>query len=305
MNPSINFHLRTVLIGCILLAVVPAVHAGVIELDIIAVDEPTGDLYRFHVPPPGTDPIPLDLVASTQIPSLASLEWSPWDGMLYGFTKGANPVLYSIDPGAQYQATSIGTGLGIGNVFEGALAFAPDGTAYGMNQGIDQGGPYLFTIDLATGEAANVTQVMAAIDVNGMGWLPDSNSRVDGDRLVALDRVSRSLVLINPLDGSVSPFSTAFDADVVGSIGGMVLADDKGYFVTAGSLHPTVPGSFELYEFELGSPVPVIPTSLGNFRDHSTLTGAGFSGLAIIPEPMTLTLLAVGGLTLMRRRRRW
>ena len=88
---------------------------------------------------------------------------------------------------------------------------------------------------------------------------------------------------------------------IVGGIGGMVLNAEFGYFATAGSEART-PGSNELFTFDPKSGTHEV---VGTFTvGGEPLPGTGIAGLAIIPEPTTFLLLAVGCASLLTRRRR-
>src|SRR6266850_1165066 len=100
-------------------------------------------------------------------------------------------------------------------------------------------GPGLFRMDLATGQATKIGWVnnnnTLAHDINGLGW------RSDG-QLVALDNFSNSLLAIDPTTLTSTVISLIVPR--VGTVGGMTLNGDKGYFSTAG---PGQAGSNSLY----------------------------------------------------------
>jgi hypothetical protein len=83
----------------------------------------------------------------------------------------------------------------------------------------------------------------------------------------------------------------------LGSVGGMAVVGDVGYFTSAGP-GAFRPGSNALYAIDL---VTGEHTLIGEFPD--TISGTGISGLAV-PEPATLALLTLGALALGRRRAR-
>jgi hypothetical protein len=212
-----------------------------------------------------------------------------------------NATLYSIDPGTAV-ATEVGP-LNLGYyVYEGGLAIAPDGTAYGAN-GINQSSPLLFSVDLGSGQATPIGLVSdGQHDIGGLAWLGDEHQGM----LIGLDRIlPSSLLAINPGDASVL-LGVPFAPDVLlGINGGMAILNSYGsqrqavgYFTTAG-LYGDGPGDNSLYGFnpDLGQ-----YGWIGRF-DPDVITGSGFGGLAIIPEPASFVLLALGGLTLLRRRR--
>lgn len=237
---------------------------------LIGVDWDDGRLYRIST----STALPT-LIGNTGVPHLSGLEFSP-DGTLYGFTSGASAELYRIDP---FTAEAISVGSLDDFVFEGALVFTPEGTAYGASGG-SVASATLFTIDSQNGLANPMVTIGAEPhDVNGLAW------RSDG-MLIALDRRSNALIVIDPSDGSVSTL-VALAANV-GATGGMTAAGDTGYFVTSGP-GDIVPGSSELYRFDLFTGET---TRIGTFAPP--LTGSGFGGLAI-PEPAMLLLIILGG----------
>ncbi len=67
----------------------------------------------------------------------------------------------------------------------------------------------------------------------------------------------------------------------------MALVGNRGYFSTSGPGGST-PGSDELYEFD---PFTGDYNLVGSF---SSITGDGFSGLALVPEPGGMALFAFG-----------
>ena len=275
-------HIMICVVGMTLLAGSPA-----LGYEILAIEYDTGNVYE--VSPMDAS---LTFLGSTGIVGFGSLEFAP-DGTLYGFTTGLDPLpkLYEIDP-VNFTATEIGE-LGLDFIFDGSLVFAPDETVYGTNRG-SSAAPQLFTLDLGTGAATIVGTINVsgdtAHDINAMAW------RYDG-MLVGLDRVGNTLLAIDPADASASIIAPVTPA--VGGVGGMaVMMGEVAYFATAGpGAFPA--GSNELYTFDLDTGAHQFEGSFGG----TITTGSGISGLAIIPEPASLMLLAVGGLAMIRRRR--
>ena len=258
------------------------VTASTARASLIAVEYDSGDLYQVS-----TSDAALDFIGATGIPELGALEYNPLDGLLYGITTGVSAALYRIDIAAdppEVTATYIGA-LGL-YLYEGALAFAPDGTAYALNGGLTT--PILCTIDLITGAVAD-TQVMSEWhDFAGLGW------RSDG-MLIGLDSAEGKMFEIDPATAAVTFLKDV--STTIGSVGGMAMGFGQAYFVTAGPDAPT-PGSNKLYAFD---PSTGDHTEVGGFED-TIVSGTGFSGLAIIPEPASLVLLLLGGLVAVRRR---
>ncbi|HEY4232373.1 MAG TPA: PEP-CTERM sorting domain-containing protein [Lacipirellulaceae bacterium] len=239
---------------------------------LYGINNDNGNLYKIS-----TADASLALVGNTGIAAIGSLEYRPSDGRLYGFTSGSNPNLYRIDR-SNANATLVGP-LSTVFDFEGALVLAPNGTAYAANLGSSLADG-LFTINLDTAAVTTIGTISGGEhDINGLAW------RSDG-MLVGLDRVTNSLLAINPstaVSTLIAPISVA-----VGAVGGMASAGNSGYFATAGPSS----GSNQLYSFDLFTGAS---TLIGSFSP--TITGSGISGLALaVPEPSTIALCGLAGL---------
>lgn len=256
---------------------------------IVGVDSQSGNLYRIS-----TVDASLTLVARTGLPLGALVQAT--DGMLYGYTIGATPVLHRLDPNTgAHEAIAPLTATGGIFLFEGALAMAPDGTTYGLNFGsrLDNS---LFTLDLTTAIATPVKRLKnGSHDVNGMVW------RSDG-KLVAIDIAQNAIIEIDPATGDAVVLhdldtSTASPKPVLGAVGDMTVVNGVGYFSTAG-LGASPAGSNELYRLDLFTGVPVRVGALA-----LPPAAMGIGALAL-PEPSALALLALGSLVCLRRRGR-
>jgi len=229
--------------------------------DLLGIEWDSGKLYRIS-----TVDASMSLIGSTMLTNVADIQFGP-DGNLYAITTGNSAALYTINPD-DARASFVGN-LGIGFVAEGGLTFAPDGTAYG----VEYVGPGLFSIDLATGQATKMGWVdnnnTLAHDLNGLGW------RSDG-QLVALDNFSNSLLAIDPTTRASTVISAIIPR--AGTVGGMTLNGDKGYFSTAGTAQF---GSNSLYAFDAFSGTY---TLVGSFAPTISGTNSGISGLAMILE---------------------
>ena len=253
--------------------------------DLVGIESGTGDLYLID-----TSDAAVEAVGTTGLTEVGAFEYHPEDDVFYAITMGVSAALYRIDASGGWGdllVEEVGP-LGV-FCFEGGLAFAEDGTAYLLNGGAIT--PYLLTVNLETGAASVVGPMEARHDFGGLGWRADQ-------MLVGLDSTTNSLRAIDPVTAVSTPIKDV-DADpAVGNLGGMALADNgQGYFVTAGPGAP-VPGSNALYSFNATTGTH---TEIGDFAGE--ITGPGFAGLAFVPEPATLGLLAVGSLVLLRRRR--
>jgi hypothetical protein len=244
---------------------------------LFAIDADSGNLYTVS-----TANAALTLVGNTGVPGFSEIQFSP-SGTLYGFSSGSSATLYTINPSTAATAP-IGS-LGLPFVFEGGLAFSPGGIAYGTNGG-SSSAAQLFTLNLTTGAATVVGTLSGGDhDINGLAY------RSDGE-LIGLDRVSNSLVVINPTTSAVT--SLAAVPSTVGGVGGMTVLNGVGYYSTSGPAG-TVPGSNTLYSFNLFSGAS---TPIGNF--NGVITGTGISGLAAsVPEPGAIVLGSIGALGLL------
>jgi hypothetical protein len=254
---------------------------------LVAVEFDTGNIYRVSA----TD-ASASLVGATGISQLGALEFNPHDGFFYAFTVGDTPTLYRISIPSDLNsvgAVELVGGIEINDeaifISEGGIAFSPGGMAYAVNAGVTV--PALFTLDLATGEATVVDFFEDRHDIAGLGW------RSDG-MLVGLDSTDNELLLIDPVTAAVQTLADVDDP--IGRVGGLTLPGEIGYFVTAGP-DALVPGTNSLYAF---SPTTGEQVLIGNFND--VIEGSGFSGLSLIPEPATLSLLALGCVGVLRRR---
>ncbi len=263
------------------------------EPPLIGVEMNSGTLYSIS-----RADATLSEIGPTGLTGLGALEFNPNDGFLYGMTFGdvADTALYRIGISPSLQdvlSVDLIGGLGI-RAFEGGLAFAPDGTAYALNGGVTV--PALVKLDLGTGLATEPVFLDDRHDIGGLGW------RSDG-MLVGLDSTTNTLITIDPGTGVTA---TIQGTPAIGSVGGMYLDGDVGYFATAGPRAFT-PGSNALYTFDAfgGTIIGMVGSStwtdMGMFLDAED---TGISSLAIIPEPATLSLLLLGSLALLYRRTR-
>jgi Sulfatase-modifying factor enzyme 1 len=241
---------------------------------LYGVENDTGNLYRIS-----TANAALSLVGNTGASLLGSLEYRPSNGFLYAIgsdplnTGNTNGLLYRINP-ANASTTLVGS-IGPEHVFEGGLVIAPDGTAYATNMNFNEN-PALFKINLDTAATTTVGIISGGgHDINGLAWRSDN-------MLVGLDRVTDSLLVINPSTAASSVIAAV--SAPIGGVGGMAAIGDSGYFATG-----NLSGSNSLYSFNLNSGAHAL---IGNFAP--TIAGIGISGLAlVVPEPASVTLAAL------------
>jgi hypothetical protein len=223
--------------------------------DLFALDEDSGVLWEVR-----SSDAAAQRVGSTGLLRAAGLERAP-DGTLYAFTTGTGATLFAVD--ARTAAVRAIGPLRVGAVFEGDLAIAPDGTAWGTNQGSTLT-PVLFRIDLASGAGTIVGAVSGGPhDINGLVW------REDG-MLIGLDGLTNALLEIDPATARsrvLAPLAVA-----AGSYGAMTAVDGQGYLCTAG---PLGRGSNELFAVDLFEGTLERRGSFDRF-----VTGNGLSGLA-------------------------
>jgi hypothetical protein len=247
---------------------------------LIGVEGNTGKLYRIS----STD-ASLTYLSDTGIDRLDALERGP-DGFLYGFGEPLPNRLYRIDP-RTFAPTLVGS-LSHG-AFEGSIAFAPDGTAYATN-GDNAFEPELMRIDLPSGATTVVGRMAPQADVNGLAW------RSDG-QLVGIDRVTNSLVRINPATAALSVVAPL--QPVLGAVGGMAVLDGTACFTTAGP-GAGIPGSNELWKVD---PFTGAHQRIGSFAP--TLSGWGIAGMAtVVPEPGPVMAAGMAAMALGFGRRR-
>jgi hypothetical protein len=205
--------------------------------------------------------------ASTYLSSpgvFGSLDYSS-NGTLYGMSFGTDPALYSIN--AISGSTSLVGSLGFSFIFEGGLAIGPGDIAYGVNEG-NAGVPGLFSVNLATGAATSIGIMSGGDhDINGL------TVRSDG-MLVGLDRVTSSLLAIDPVTASTSVIASL--GFTVGVAGGMDSNGTTGYFANGSDLY-----SVDLYSGAV--------QSVGNM-------GVSIYGLAVtaVPIPAAVWLFGSG-----------
>jgi len=268
---------------CLAAGVILVVQSGLAHAGLLGIEWDTGNLYSVS-----TSNASLTLIGSTGLTAPDSLEFNA-GGTLYTTTNGflGASGLYSINP-ANAAATLVGaTGV---TQFEGAIAFAPDGTAYGAGQG----GTDIYTINLTTG-AATVIGNIGLIDVSGLAF------RSDGTLVAIEGTTGNSLYSINLTTFATTAIATLLPT--LGDIGGLTVQGSTAYLATGG---PGVGGTNSLYSIDLFTGATTLIGSFGLSED-------GLSGLALmptgaVPEPASLAIWGLGGLAMIgfgstRRRR--
>ena len=248
--------------------------------ELLAVRFEDGALYRASTVDGSLTP-----TIPTGVPFVGALEMSPADGFVYGFTAEQNlfrfhPTTFELEIVGQFDQF----------LYEGGLAFAPDGTAYAATGGSLEA-PELYRLNVNTLVMTLVGTITGgAHDINGLAW------RGDG-KLVGIDRESNALITIDPTTAASSTLAPL--TPLVGAVGGMAVLDGVGYLATSGTGTST-PGSNELWRFDLFTGAH---TRVGSFAPTIAFPFTGISGLAAIPEPSCGALTVAPLAALLRRRR--
>ena len=225
-----------------------------------------GELYSISA----TD-ASVKLIGRTGLTLPESLDFGP-DGRLYTTTDGVlglTSELYSIDP-----HTAKATLIGPTEVaqFEGALAFAPNGTAYGGGASNSN----IYTIDVRTGKAT-VLGSIGPHDINGMAF------RSDGV-LIAFEGVASGGLY--SIDLATLTTTTIGTLPILRQIGGLAVSGDDAYLI--GRMFADQVDSLFKLDLYSGETSLVGKIDLGG----PFVFSGWFSGLAAIPIPEP-SLLAI------------
>lgn len=254
--------------------------------ELVGIEWDTGDLYGISI----TD-ASLTKIGGTKISQAADLALAP-DGYLYTFTTGDTCSPYRIDP---FNATTMSKDpfFTEGNfVFEGALAFDSGGTGWAANLG-DADKPMGMLMHFGEmgylGGGMTIGQQIGTLPHDINGWVD-----YDDDSLIAIDRETNALLRVFKSNWDVVTLKT-FDFKL-GEIGGMTAYKGK-YYIATGNSSPIYEGTNSLYELD---PQTWNAKLIGTF----SLASLGFSGIAPVPEPATMTGLALASAYLFVRSRR-
>jgi hypothetical protein len=232
--------------------------------------------------------IPGTFLASRPITGLQSsekivgLDYSS-TGTLYGL--GDSSRLYTISVGTG-QATAVGSGQ-----------FSPtlDGTAFGFDN-IPSGAAVIsdlgqsLTISRATGAAlTNPWLLPLSLHVSALAYASDSGF------LYGIDSLANTLVTINQVTGT---------ATTIGPLGidcsrnnGFDISSESGVAYLATPAASSDPAA-NLYQVNLSTGAVTLVGLIGAPGDDVLVRG-----LTVVPEPASLSLLILGGLTMLRRKR--
>ena len=212
------------------------------------------------------------------------------DGQLYSINTGFGTVgafkLHRIDP-VTGTGTVVGT-TGLISSVEGGLTCSPSGTLYGSYQ-INGATKSLYTVNRATGQTTILGPTTGSDDVSALAFGADGT-------LYAIDSTVNDggvakLYTLNPSNGGIlttTPLSLDFDG---GTLGAAIDPDTGTFYVASG-------GTDTLYTLNVATGNLTAVGSLGPLTD---VVGLAFVS---VPEPGATALLAVGGLGMLRRRRR-
>lgn len=181
-----------------------------------------------------------------------ALEYSQSRGLLLGLTRLTTARLYSLDPNTA--VTSYIGSLGIGYVYEGALAFDPtNGTLYGANAGENET-PSIFVVNPSTG-AGTIVGLVGSPPHDFDGLIFD-----DSGQLYGLDGETQALWKIdknNPGGSGTEMVGTGLGSDInMGSVGGITRGSD-------GTVYGYASDSHDLFTINLDTGVATIIHSFG------------------------------------------
>jgi hypothetical protein len=224
--------------------------------------------------------------------AVTGLALNPFTGVLYGDTapRGSNTrQLITINT-----ITGAGTLIGALGVGLDNIAFDRDGTLYGWSGRTS--GSSLYRVNPTTGAATRVgvsgiTDAGAALAINGSGTMYLAAAGASG-ALRTVDKTTGAVTTVATLSGA--PFgsgsikSLAFDSS--GTLFGINLNE-------GGPGNPGAPGATAIVTI---NPTTGVVTSLG--AGPPGLTALAFTP-SVVPEPSSLTLVAIGGALALACRR--
>lgn len=221
---------------------------------------------------------------ATGVQNLTGISLGP-DGMLYGLNAGGSATLHKIDP---VSGSSVMVGITQKTfVTEGDIDFDPiSGTLFAIQETDTGNDRALFTVDPSDATTVEVGVISVggdlsamAFDASGQLWVLDT--AFSNDQLLMVDKT----------DGSVMS-SVALSAPL-GAVAGMDFDPKTGDLYVADGF---TNGTDQLYTLDTGTGLltPVGATGLGD----------GLGGLEfVIPEPHSLSILLLGAMALVGRRR--
>ncbi len=243
------------------LVLLSSVSASAMAVTLYASDAIGRDLYTINTIDGSVTYLGHPGVAS----GFCGLEYSQRGDLLLGLTRLTTASLYTIDPSSA-SATYIGD-LGIGYVYEGALAFDPiDGTLYGSNAGSNES-PSIFVVNPNTGAGTILGLVRGAPhDFDGLIFDDDG-------QLYGLDGDTEALWKIDKHDPSGpgtqqvgSGLGSGLD---MGYVGGITMGAD-------GVVYGYASGSHALFTIDLATGMATILHEFGpDVPIFYAISGAG------------------------------
>jgi len=262
---------RTISLVAVVGVLIALAAAGALAAELIGADVLDRTLYRIDTDEGTVTPIGYHGVAS----GFCGLDYATREDALIGVTRMTNARLYLVDPSTAV-ATYIGD-LGIGYVFEGALAYDPTtGFLYGANGGSDEE-PQLFTVDPSTGAAVLLGVVGGGVhDFAGLAF--DAEGQLYG-----LDRFTNALWAIDKYDpdgpGTMQIGSGLGSGIDLGPVGGMATGPE-------GVVYGYASGSHQLFTVNLADGTGTVLHTFGD--DVPTFYAVAFGGGGYSPvEPST------------------
>jgi hypothetical protein len=239
-----------------------------------------------------TNPRPLG------INGLAGITIGP-GGFLYGLTttpqrlpSAFGNTLVRIDPVTGI--TTVVGPTGLANIGEGDIEYNPaTGLLYGLYEYVSSPSfqTNLFTLNPATGQAT-VGPNLGLLDPSAMAFSPagklyvlNHGSGGQAENILEVDPVTGALLSGADLTGALGP---AVGLDFEPATGTLYVADGGG---VGGQF-----GSNALYTLDPSTGALTLVGGVGPLTHDG-----GLAGLTFVPEPASLSLLAVGGLALLRR----
>jgi hypothetical protein len=190
------------------------------------------------------------------------------------FSNGSRLHLIDLATGEATEIGPFGPSLGVS-----IIAFAPDGTLYGVGQALS-GGPQLVAIDPATGVAELVTELTLNDPFNSFEWMTaDACGRlyVGGSMGVFGGGLRQKVVEIDPVTGSLEEIVSM----VVGGPSGLAARGETLLTVVNGMLTTIDPSTGEITPVA-GESVPGLDY---DFAADGFLWGAAGGGPSPVPVP--------------------
>jgi hypothetical protein len=272
----------------------PAASAGVLYAADGALST-AGNLYRVDTATGLTTTVGALVDAAGASYAINGMAWDSVNQWLWGTTSGASPTLANglvrINP-LTGQVTQVGS-LGLTPPNFGADLDMQRGTLYGWAEGSLSS---LMTINTATGAATVVGPNGQNLNTTGSGLA----SNAQGTMFSAPDLATGSLWQVNTATGQLFGLTSFSGGTANGRIGALEFLGS-----TLFGVELVGDGSSGITSNQLISinPVTGAITSIGQFRDASTLQFNRYIDAIAVPAPGAFALLGLAGIVGIRRRR--